>query len=138
MAVLNSPTAQLVDVQATVNAAVDGDTVTVPSTTGLSGGVATWSGGLYVGRAITLTGAGVGVTVIKGNNPNWYMIGYGAENRSATFEMSGFTFDGQQTTSHLILDSNVNGHSSVPVRYVIIHNCRFINSAAAGLPNVRG
>src|SRR5262245_10730471 len=129
MAVINATTANLTDVQTAVSSAVDGDTVNIPSTG--AGGVV-WNGGLYIGRAIKLVGAGIGSTVIKGNSPNWYSIGYGAENRNATFEMSGITFDGQGTTSHIILDSNVNGISTVPIRYVIVHDCRFINSAPAG------
>jgi len=47
------------DVAAAISSAVDGDIVTIPA------GTATWTGTLSVNKAITLQGAGVGVTIIK-------------------------------------------------------------------------
>src|SRR5437870_12115398 len=56
---VNANSISLSDVAAAIGSAVDGDTVTVPA------GTATWTGALTVKRAITLQGAGVGVTIIK-------------------------------------------------------------------------
>src|SRR4051812_1727174 len=47
------------DVAAAISSAGHGDTVTIP------GGTATWTRPLRVSKAITLQGAGVGVTIIK-------------------------------------------------------------------------
>ncbi len=47
------------DVAAAISSAVDGDIVTIPA------GTSTWTGTLQVNKAITLQGAGVGVTIIK-------------------------------------------------------------------------
>jgi hypothetical protein len=48
MAVLNSPTAQQADVQATINSAANDDTILVPA------GNATWSGLLVIVKPIFL------------------------------------------------------------------------------------
>jgi hypothetical protein len=47
------------DIVAAIGSAVDGDIVTIPA------GTATWTDTLQVNKAITLQGAGVGVTIIK-------------------------------------------------------------------------
>ncbi|HEU0046994.1 MAG TPA: hypothetical protein VFQ43_05230, partial [Nitrososphaera sp.] len=56
---VNANSASLSDVAAAIASAADGDTVTIPD------GTATWTRTLQVRKAITLQGAGVGVTIIK-------------------------------------------------------------------------
>jgi hypothetical protein len=56
---VNANSASQFDVAAAIASAADGDTVTIP------GGTASWSRTLIVRKAITLQGAGVGVTIIK-------------------------------------------------------------------------
>jgi hypothetical protein len=61
-------TLKLTDVQNAVNSALAGETVQIPA------GVATWTAGLSINKAITLQGAGLGLTIIKdgitsGNSP---------------------------------------------------------------------
>ena len=46
------------DVEAAIQRASDGDTVTIPA------GTVTWTSGVSIGKAITLQGAGIGATVI--------------------------------------------------------------------------
>src|ERR1700747_1232584 len=56
---VNANSTSLSDVAAAIASAADGDTVTIP------GGTATWTRTLAVRKAITIQGAGVGVTIIK-------------------------------------------------------------------------
>jgi hypothetical protein len=56
---INASSASQSDVTAAIASAADGDTVTIPS------GTATWTRTLSVTKAITIQGAGVGVTIIK-------------------------------------------------------------------------
>lgn len=56
---INANSVSQSDIAAAISSAVDGDIVTIPA------GTATWTGTLTVNRAITLQGAGVGVTIIK-------------------------------------------------------------------------
>ena len=57
---VNANSASLSDVAAAIASAADGDTVTIPD------GTATWTRTLQVRKAITLQGAGVGVTIKLG------------------------------------------------------------------------
>jgi len=56
---INASSASQSDVAAAIARAANGDTVTIP------GGTATWTRTLQIRKAITLQGAGVGVTIIK-------------------------------------------------------------------------
>jgi hypothetical protein len=56
---VNANSASFSDVAAAIASAADGDTVTIP------GGTASWTRTLVVRKAITIQGAGVGVTIIK-------------------------------------------------------------------------
>ncbi|HET6888779.1 MAG TPA: hypothetical protein VFH87_12755 [Candidatus Udaeobacter sp.] len=56
---VNASSASQSDVAAAVASAADGDTVTIPA------GTASWTRTLVVRKAITIQGAGVGVTIIK-------------------------------------------------------------------------
>jgi len=58
-ATINANSASQSDVAAAIASAADGDVLTIP------GGTATWTRTLVVRKAITLQGAGVGVTIIK-------------------------------------------------------------------------
>jgi hypothetical protein len=58
---VNANSASLSDVAAAVASATNGDTVIIP------GGTASWTRTLPVRKAITIQGAGVGVTIIKDN-----------------------------------------------------------------------
>ena len=59
--------ANYADVVAAVKLAVDGDTVLIPSTLTLPGGVATWTQSLNVYKGITIMGAGATSTIIVNN-----------------------------------------------------------------------
>lgn len=74
------------DVQKAVNAAVSGDTVTVPA------GPASWTSMLVLsGKAITLQGAGIDVTTITDNSTGQHLID--AICTSSNFvQITGFTF----------------------------------------------
>ncbi len=74
------------DVQKAANSAVSGDIVTVPA------GAATWTSMLTLsGKAITLQGAGVGVTTITDNSSGQYLID-AICSASNFVRITGFTF----------------------------------------------
>ncbi|MDD5203880.1 MAG: hypothetical protein PHS17_00590 [Desulfobacterales bacterium] len=87
------------DVQAAVNSAGEGDTVTVPA------GSATWSSTVTItNKAVTVLGAGMGKTVITCNNMNAFNIN-GVNGKF--FRISGMTFRGSP---------GGNGYSSFIIR----------------------
>ena len=61
--IIKPPSTSLADVRAAIASAANGDTVAIPA------GTATWSSTLTVTKAITLSGAGIGQTIIKDNVP---------------------------------------------------------------------
>ena len=73
------------DVNASVSAASNGDTVTVPS------GNCSWSSGLTISKAITVAGAGIGRTVITNNYTGGSLITVN-ESTLGSAKVSGFDF----------------------------------------------
>ena len=57
--IINARSVSLKDVTSALASAADGDTVIIPA------GIATWTGGLTITKAITLQGSGIGNTIIK-------------------------------------------------------------------------
>ncbi|MBI5181522.1 MAG: hypothetical protein HZA06_01265 [Nitrospirae bacterium] len=99
-ATINATSCSASDVQTAINAASDGDTVSVPA------GSCTWSSRLSFTKGITLQGAGSGITIIKGNytynngddsDPLNYLISYvpdaTARTNDTPFRLTGFTID---------------------------------------------
>jgi hypothetical protein len=62
-AIVDTKSGSVLDVTAAVAAAADGDTVRLPA------GTSTWTSGLTITKAITLQGAGIGITIIKDKVP---------------------------------------------------------------------
>jgi hypothetical protein len=87
-ATINAASCSLTDVQNAVNAAVSGDTVVVPA------GNCTWSNLVTAdGRAMTIQGAGAGVTNITLTTPSGGVGGIGAGiNPNQFYRITGFTF----------------------------------------------
>ena len=130
-------------VQAAINSAVDGDTVTVPS------GSATWSGTVTVGKGIILQGAGIGQTIIT--NPNAQNQGSCSLDITlgtvAKFKLTGFDFRGQNsfnlsgtptTQPFLIRDCNFDDAQNNSVFgyfngncYGVVSGCAFSSGASS-------
>ena len=104
-------------VQAAVNAADDGDTVTVPA------GSCTWDAPLEINKAIILQGAGQGVTNITsglGDEDNKGVIYYNPTTADSAhrFRITGFTIDTNQNANGIYL----NNATATPETIRIDHN----------------
>lgn len=114
------------DVQNAISSAGRNGTVTVPR------GSCTWNNTLTLTSGITLTGAGAGTTNITSSggvilvsvSPDATAIG-----NSENIKITGFTFDGANSSGTLINLQGANGDSGTkPYRYVIIGDNRFQNA----------
>lgn len=122
-ATINAVSPSLANVQSAINSASSGDTVAVPT------GAATWSSELLITKAIALQGAGIGKTVITSGIKDAYntnVIAYAPSvaEIAKTFEMSGFTFDGNYTSG---IFSSASPSSNAAITGLKIHGNRFIN-----------
>jgi len=114
------------DIQTAISNTGRGGTVTVPA------GNCTWNSTLSLTYGITLTGAGVGNTVITSSGgvtlisvvPDATAIA-----NSENITITGFTFDGASSSQTLI---NIQGASGItgtkPYRYIIIGDNKFQNT----------
>src|ERR687888_2269347 len=75
-------------IQEALNAAHDGDTITV--------GVSTFAGGITIEKSVRLVGAGVGATTIQGGGP---AITIGSDLSHPTVSISGVTVTGGRNES---------------------------------------
>jgi hypothetical protein len=123
---VNANSCSFADIQAAVSNAGRGGTVTVPA------GSCTWSSTLTLTYGITLTGAGVDTTTITSSGgvtlisliPDATAIA-----NSENIQITGFTFDGANSSGTLI---NIQGASGIsgtkPYRYIIIGDNKFQNA----------
>jgi hypothetical protein len=112
------------DVSAAISAASSGDTVMVPE------GSATWSSTLGITKDIELIGAGIGNTVISGNNRGQgsYMISFNPGSAGLGLRISGFTFNiTEQQCIYLANNNHLPPHADIRID----HN-RFTNSTISG------
>ena len=108
-------------VNATVGATTDGDTVIVPACA-----ETTWDSQLLITKGITLQGAGIGSTNIKGTTGATYLIKYypSAPQNNTPFILTGFTFNLNSDTSAVYL---TNPTITYPINKVRIHHNTFTN-----------
>jgi len=114
------------DVKACTDIATYGDTVNVPA------GSATWDSTLVIARGLILKGAGIDATTIKRSG---VIINYVPNATSITtdvkFEVSGFTFDGNENTSSGMV--KIDNPSATLLRNIKIYDNKFKNSIASAL-----
>jgi hypothetical protein len=101
------------DVQAAINAAAAGNTVTVPA-----GSFSGWN--ISISTPIVLQGAGQGSTTIEGNGENAVLS---VNATSSAARITGFTFDGGTTQSILV---QFSGNSPE-----LVDHCTFIGGDAS-------
>jgi hypothetical protein len=115
------------DVQAAVNNATRGATVTVPA------GSCTWSSTLSLTQGITLTGAGVGSTVITSSGGVTLITvtpDSTAISNSENIKVTGFTFDGSNSSVVFIQISGAGDTGTKPYRNLIIGDNKFQNGSS--------
>lgn len=110
-------TCSVADVQAAVDAAPSGGTVSVPT------GTCTWSSAVTVTRAIHMQGAGVGNTIITGQLT--YLPASGEA--SKTFELNGFSFLNNQYHFAAF------GSPSAPIMNLIVHDNAFTGATTRAI-----
>ena len=125
-ATINAASCSYADVAAAVGAASGGDTVIVPS------GSCSWTGTLIITQGITLSGAGVGNTIIVNNIASHApLIVYTPSNYDldTPFRITGFTFDLNNNGHALNLgEQNRAAPFTMQTRVRIDHN-RFVHAA---------
>jgi hypothetical protein len=106
------------DVQNAINAANDGDTITIPA------GTCSWATGITISKAITLQGAGIGATIIRdGASPATLMVWNLVANKAS--QMTGIEFqDAGRSGSPYIITLN-GGVSNVDNRTMRVDHCKF-------------
>lgn len=132
----------LAHVQAAVNAATRGDTVSVPA------GSCTWNSYLSITKAITLQGTGAGSTTIKSNiKPGTYFSGTSGtwiitfvpssiiDDKDEVFRITGFTFDLDHNANAIYIYNSSGTYSLNKVR---IDNNTFTNCRSWANSNVSG
>lgn len=131
MATIPSPTGSLTDVTNTIATAVDGDTVTIPA------GTWTWATAanpaLGITKAITLSGAGIGQTIIRdGCTTSQAVLLRLTPPATKTARLTGIEFNNNGRTSQafsgIIVATGQTTGSAVPDgRRVRIDHCKFDN-----------
>jgi hypothetical protein len=122
---INAASCSYSDVNSAINAASEGDTVTVPS------GSCTWTAQLTITKGITLQGAGVGATKITGAVGNdAFMISYSPSvpANNAAFILTGFTFNANWNS----LSLKLSGNPYHPITKIRIHHNEWINILGVG------
>jgi hypothetical protein len=128
-AIFNAASCSQGDVAIEISKAVDGDTVYLPS---CSGGVS-WNTNLTISKAITLSGKGVGQTVLVDNVSGVPMLEFNVIGTNKSWRLTGIEFRGGSVSKewNFMLKMSGNSHS------LQIDNCRFFswatNSRAIGL-----
>jgi hypothetical protein len=120
--VIPAASCQLSAVQAAVNLAVDGDTVTVPA-----GPTCIWAGTITINKGITLQGAGINQTKIEDRRPEnppgeRWVIRAGGLSGTKVFRLTGFTFQGGGQTRLSDGFIQLSGCSTTHANYRIDHN----------------
>jgi hypothetical protein len=116
------------DIQAKINSAANGDSVTVPA------GSFTWSGTFINGKGITLQGAGIGVTIIHAPN-TWQINNSPAD---PPFRVTGFTFDNGGVSKALLLRITGNGPGLIDHCYFSDDGGEMIHNEALGASDASG
>jgi len=126
----NLNSASLATVQAAVDSASDGDTITLPASSVI------WPDRLTVSKAISIVGHGIGQTVITagftGNENKPAMIFYdpGTVQAPKVFEISGITFNGNNICGSF---SAGNPSPTIPATGLKIHHNRFVNCRTSAI-----
>jgi hypothetical protein len=119
--IINARSVSLKDVTSALASAADGDTVIIPA------GIATWTGGLTITKAITLQGSGIGNTIIKDairDNTKrlvHFTLVPGKASRLTGIEFQDGGSGGHNNGFMSILGSNIDGRS------MRIDHCKFVN-----------
>jgi Chitobiase/beta-hexosaminidase C-terminal domain len=119
---VNAASCTATDVQTAINIATTGQTVNVPA------GTCTWSAGVVnVTKAITLNGAGQGVTNIdvSPGNPNFTVT----QSSAGVVRIKNFTFTATSTSQAFPQQINVNG-TWPPVNAIVFQNDTFTTNTA--------
>jgi hypothetical protein len=127
-ATINAASPSASDVQAAINQALNDDTVVVPA------GSATWATSVSIAnKSITLTGAGIGQTIITRNTATISAPALSVALRNSPkdfLNLSGFTWltiNQPQTGIVNVGVSNANGNPLVQFR---ITNCKFVSGGS--------
>jgi hypothetical protein len=120
---------ELADVQAAIDAAAPGDTVTIPV------GSATWAYVLVITKGILLMGAGIGNTVITSSQDSIVSYIPDAANIAADspFRVSGFTFSGGSGLNYDGMIYVENTSTSTAITHVRVDHCRFMDSTGTAI-----
>ncbi len=111
------------NVQTAVDAAPHGWIVSVPA------GSCTWSSAVTGTKAITIQGAGVGLTVITSNTRALdFTLDATSIMTEATLRIYGFTFDGNNTAVNMVQVTGAGVSSTKPFKNLIIRDNAFKNS----------
>lgn len=111
------------DVSAQLGIASDGDTVYLPA---CSGGIS-WTSGLTISKAITLSGTGIGQTVLIDNVSNGPMLEFNVFGNAKAWRLTGIEFRGGMITKEWNFMLRMSGSSHL----FQIDNCRFYNWASS-------
>lgn len=123
-------TADRTSVVSCVSGASRGDTINV------SAGSATWSSSISLTKGITLSGAGAGSTVITSSGGVVLLAAAPdstAISNSENIKITGFTFDGANSSCTLVTLQGASGISgTIPYQYYIIGSNTFQNGCTSG------
>jgi len=116
------------DVQSAINNASRGDTVNVPA------GTCTWSSAVSITKGLTLSGAGVGITVIMNGAGDGTVLQISPDSTAIsneeTIEVTGFTIDGNGTGYGLIGIYGAPDNGTKPFKNLIIVGNRIQNTGS--------
>jgi hypothetical protein len=122
----NPATCSQANVASAASSAARGDTILVPE------GNCTWASRVTLTKGVTLTGAGVGSTVITSSGGTILLAVEPDATAIANEEniaISGFTFDGAGASSIMLRIQGASGISGTkPYRYLIVHHNKFQNA----------
>lgn len=113
-----------------VSSASRGDTINV------SAGSATWTSTITITKGLTVSGAGIGNTIITSGSSSILFTATpdsSAISNSENIKITGFTFDGANSTCNLLFLNGASGVSGTkPYQYYIIGNNKFQNGCTSG------
>jgi hypothetical protein len=101
-------------------------------TINVSAGSATWTSGITITKGLTLSGAGIGNTVITASSTDTPFITLTPDSTSIAssynIRVTGFEFNGNSAVSMFITATGASGITgTIPWRYLIIGNNKFRN-----------